>query len=131
MADAKARSADIPNFDTYPATPPERQLPREGVTDTPLAQSAEQLGSTLGRAVNMVRDLPNRIVSMKERATGGGRDLSATAEEWKNNAQRRVADAQQRARRIVRENPLQALAVVAGIGFLLGVAIRIWRSDRD
>jgi glycine zipper-containing protein DUF883 len=130
MADAKARSADLPNFDTYPATPPAgRQLPREGVTDTPLAQSAEQLGSTLGRAVNLVRDLPGRILSMKDRV--GSRDLSATAEEWKTNAQRRVADAQQRARRIVRENPLQALAVVAGVAFLLGVAIRIWRSDRD
>ncbi len=131
MADAKARSADVPNFDTYPATPPAgRQLPREGVTDTPLAQSAEQIGSTLGRAVNIVRDLPGRIVSMKDRV-GGSRDLSATAEEWKNNAQRRVADAQQRARRIVRENPLQVLAVVAGVAFLLGAAIRIWRSDRD
>lgn len=125
---AKARSSDIPNFDTYPDTPPERQLPRESVTDTPLAQSAEQLGGTLGRAVNLVRDLPKRIVRMKQ---SGGQDLSATAEQWKENAQRRVHDAQQRARRIVRENPLAVIAAVAGVAFLLGAAIRIWRSDRD
>ena len=87
---AKARSSDIPNFDTYPDTPPERQK------------------------------------------QGAGRgELSAIAEQWKQNAQRRVHDAQQRARRIVRENPLAVIAVVAGVAFLLGAALRIWRSERD
>lgn len=78
------RSSDIPNFDTYPASPPERLMPpvnemppidersanersanEKPVNERPaLEQRAADLGAAAGRVVAMIRQVQERVTDM-------------------------------------------------------------------
>ena len=161
MAEPLRRTADIPDFDTYPAEArepkatvghPERQLPQSA-----LVAAAERAGRAAGVTVSSVRDLPNRLGAAKSRLAlvkdRGAGSVARTANEWaeragakanelKDNAarvareqlraaQHRLEVARARAQHIANQYPLQVIAGAAGVAFLLGLSLRIWRESRD
>jgi len=126
-----------------PPIPPERELPLHSVNvprpdaaaENPrLRDTAESVGTAVGKAVHKVRDLPRRVSEMRERLVvirGRTReDATSTAAELKENARQKMYEARNRAQYYAREYPLEFLAAVAGVGFVFGFALRIWRSGR-
>jgi ElaB/YqjD/DUF883 family membrane-anchored ribosome-binding protein len=157
MPEPRRTSSDVPEFDTYPApVNAERELPPIGQT-TPsskaLNATAEKIGSAVGSAVGTLRSASSRVKIMpqrgrdsvgdmrerlgdmteqlKERSQELTQNAREAAEEWKQTARDRIMQARRRARAFTHENPLQALAVAAAIGFAIGVGLRIWRWSLD
>jgi ElaB/YqjD/DUF883 family membrane-anchored ribosome-binding protein len=161
MAEPLRRTADIPNFDTYPAEArepnatlghPERQL-----SPGAMVAAAERVGRAAGVAVSTVRGLPDRLGAVKSRLVlvkeRGAGSAVQTANEWAERAGARATELKENARRLARrqlraaqdrlqvararaqhianEHPLQVIAGAAGVAFLLGLSLRIWRERRD
>ncbi len=115
----------------FPSERPARVAPeRRG--NPAVNEKAQRLGRAIGSTVEKVRELPQRIADKKERlAIARSRrreDLANTAAELKQMAQQRVVEARHRARHFAYENPLQVIAGAAGLGFIIGFMLRIWRS---
>lgn len=159
MAEALHKTSDIPNFDTYPATP---ALPAEGETVTTdrsaLEQRAGQAGATIAKAAAVVRNIGERLRSAgdsgslsekvseiadqtKVRAQELGDAAAWRAEEWGRILRERVEDLRRRARhqfretnvrarRATREYPVQVALAAGAAGFLIGVLLRIRRASR-
>jgi ElaB/YqjD/DUF883 family membrane-anchored ribosome-binding protein len=169
MAEPLRRTPDTPNFDTYPAPTPsaERILPAGNPGDERLNEAAEQIGATVGKAVRVVRQVPEQIGTLKDRFTvirGRGQDAATEkarelkdiagekarelrdaagekARELRDAAGQRALELRRaageqlyRARRrvdyVASEYPLQVILGAAGVAFLLGVGLRVWRSNR-
>ncbi len=113
---------------------PNRELPSAATArnNPRLNDTAEVIGNAVGVAVESVRRLPERLQEMKERFTViRGRvqeDAAAAAEEWKEVAREKAEQARNRAAQLAHDYPLHLIAGVAGVAFLGGVALRIWRS---
>lgn len=137
MAEPLHKSSDIPNFDTYPATP---ALPAEGETVTTnksaLEQRAGQAGAAIGKAAAVVRSIGDRLrTSGDSRALGDkvsdiadqtkaraqeiagqtraraqefGEAAASRAEEWGRILRERLDDLRRRARHQVREGNVRA-----------------------
>ena len=159
MAEPVLRTPDTPNFDTYPAPTPsaERTLPAGNPGDERLNETAEQIGASVGKAVRTVKQLPDQLGSLKDRFTvirGRGqsaatekaremkdaaaeraREMKDAAAERARELRRTAGERLQRTRRridqLVDEYPLQVILGAAGVAFLLGVTLRVWRSNRD
>lgn len=132
---------------------PERELPAETRAVNPQwNQAAEQIGSTLGRAVAKVRQMPRRAEQAATELTNEMRDrlevvrrrepglgmttrlrqkAEQTADELKGRARENVQVARNRAQRLARENPLELIVAAFGAAFIAGIALRIWRANRD
>ncbi len=108
------RSSDIPNFDTYPAAPPERLLPVEG-TETSvhhgrsgLEQRAADLGAAAGRVVASIRQVQARLTNLptaqisdrvndltdnvKTKASGLAENVKTRADELRQRATTRAQE---------------------------------------
>lgn len=142
-------SADVPEFDTYPARPariePERELPP--AVDPRLERKAQKIGSTLGETVAAVRDLPKRLQDVPERMNELGEQVKQRASELKEDARqameeigdkarqkfevarRRAAALPGKMREVSREKPFHVIAGAAIAAFCIGVGLRIWRSS--
>jgi ElaB/YqjD/DUF883 family membrane-anchored ribosome-binding protein len=55
MAESMHSSSDIPNFDTYPTTPPDRLLDSKSADRSALEQHASELGAAAGRVALILR----------------------------------------------------------------------------
>ena len=173
MADP-IRTDDFPTYDTYPG-PESPRTARPGLDfvpttreqgpdaegagrDSRLHEAAEQIGSTLGRAVRAVQQLPETMeqarsdirdrveqarTDVRDRLTvirgGGGAEVSGKVEEVKQAAQDKLRsacdraaamtrNARVRAQQVADEQPLMVLLGVFIGAFALGAALRIWRS---
>jgi ElaB/YqjD/DUF883 family membrane-anchored ribosome-binding protein len=108
-----------------------------------LESAAETVGSTLGRAVNKVREIPRRFTVIKGGAAEKGSQtmeqvsakVSATVDDLKvearNRAQflrNRAQLVRSRAQQYIHDYPLQCLGAVFGAAFLAGMTLRIWRT---
>lgn len=143
MADA-LRTDDFPEFDTYPGPESRRELPAGGQS---LQSAAEQIGSTVGRAVRAARELPERAgqvrTSLRDRLTvirgRGGASVAEKASELKDAAQQKLEDGKQRAAELTRqararalrvadERPLHVVLGIFAAGLVAGVALRLWRN---
>ncbi len=158
MAERSLRTEQLPGFEGSPATgalitDPERELPATttGRSENPRwNEAAENIGRTAGRAVAKIREFPRQIDDVREDAReklreiriqsqpgGPGRfdQLKDRAVErldiLRNRANERVLIYRNRAQRMTRERPLAIIAGAFAAAFVLGVALRIWRSDRD
>lgn len=120
---------------------PERELPVESVVveepaelNPRLRDTAESVGTAVGKAVGKVREFPRRVSEMKERFTvvrgRAQEDAASTAGELKESARQKVDQVRSRVQYYSREYPLQFLAGVGATCFVLGFALRIWRSSR-
>ena len=116
------QSADVldrPIAVTVVPCPPEEQGPlgRER-----LEHLATQVGAAAGKAVNTVRESANKVYHQMRSSTRTGYSQTSHSAQDLMTATRRNA-------KVAREEyPLHSLAVLAGIGFLIGIALRIWRS---
>lgn len=143
MPEPLRSTGDTPRYDTYPSPAPgepEAMLPSSHVageleSGSNLNARAERIGNALGSAVGAVRRrlqvVPRRIDEAKERLTETGGDVRddvrAAATEWKETAQRRLADARYQVRRYTNEKPIHVIGAAAMLGFAIGVGLRIWR----
>ncbi|HMC29345.1 MAG TPA: hypothetical protein VKL99_00825 [Candidatus Angelobacter sp.] len=67
MAERLHRSSDVPNFDTYPATPPvseSERLLEKG--KSPLEQRAAELGTAAGKVVSIFRQARTTVEKLPE-----------------------------------------------------------------
>jgi len=80
MAEPLHRSSDVPDFDVYPANPPdpERLLP-EQATRTALEERASQVGTAIGKVVVMLRRTQGRLSETSSTATDRIAGLADTA----------------------------------------------------
>ena len=80
-------------------------------------------------------ELLDRLQTIRERDTGSGiatrvrERAEETGDEIKGRARESVDLARNRTKRLARENPVELIAAAFGAAFLLGVALRIWRSN--
>jgi ElaB/YqjD/DUF883 family membrane-anchored ribosome-binding protein len=99
-----------------------------------LNEATGAIGGAVGSAVEEVRRLPERLEEMKARFTvirGRAQEGAASkAADLKQAAREHAHGARSRAAYYAREYPLHVIAAVAGAGFALGIALRIWRSTR-
>lgn len=120
--------------DVIPVVPePERELPVGSEVNPRLRNTAESVGTAVGKAVRKVRSLPNRVSSMRERFTvirGGQESSAGTAAEMKETARQKIDEARSRAEFYAHEYPLQFIAAAGAAGFALGFILRVWRSSR-
>jgi ElaB/YqjD/DUF883 family membrane-anchored ribosome-binding protein len=125
-----------------PIDDPNREPPAHAVglgveprtSSTRLNQTADALGSAVGSAVENVRHLPQRLQEMKQRFTvirgRTQKQAASKAADLKETARERAQAARTVAAYYAREYPLHVIAGAAGVGFILGIALRIWRSPR-
>ena len=148
MAEPLKSTPDFPNFDTYPGRVPgsAHLLPKEGSpgaigswpkTASPrrgINGAAEKVGGAVGAAMNKARELPRHLNALKSKLTlvKGKRaaQTSETADEWKRTANVKMREARNRAQYYAHQYPLQIIAGAAGVAFLLGFGLRIWRGHR-
>jgi ElaB/YqjD/DUF883 family membrane-anchored ribosome-binding protein len=100
-----------------------------------LNNAAERVGNMVSSAVERVKELPDRLQYMKERFTvirgRAQEDLATRAGDVADDLRLRARSSATRAERLARENPLGFIAGAAGLGFVLGFALRIWRDHAD
>src|SRR5512142_2501166 len=112
MAEPVLRTPDSPNFDTYPAptVAAERALPAGTPGDDRLNETAEQIGSTVGRAMRTVRELPKQVEALKDRFTvirGRGRQAaSEKAKDLKDSAGMQIERTRRHIDHLVNEYPM-------------------------
>jgi ElaB/YqjD/DUF883 family membrane-anchored ribosome-binding protein len=127
----------------YPPLDNSHLLPEEAEDRSRLESAAESVGSTLGRAVSTVRDLPRRLTvirggagqkssQMAEEASAKLDDLKEQAsvklDDLKSQARNRAQLLRERTEFYIHEYPLQCLGGIFGAAFLTGIALRIWRT---
>ena len=72
MAESVHKSSDIPNFDTYPATPSDEVIDYKGVERpsierSSLEQRAAELGAAAGRIAAIMRETKENVESLAQR----------------------------------------------------------------
>lgn len=90
-------------------------------------RTAEALDQAKQRASEALDEAKDRAADIYQRTQAGVKDAVQQGREKATEAARR---ARVRARYYADEYPLQVIAVAAGVGFLVGVFLRIWRSSR-
>ena len=66
MAESTHNSSDIPNFDTYPSTPPERLLDTKSVGRSSLEERAAELGAAAGRIALILRQTKENVENLAQ-----------------------------------------------------------------
>jgi ElaB/YqjD/DUF883 family membrane-anchored ribosome-binding protein len=132
-----------------------------GARNPRLNETAEKIGSAVGEMVNRAQDARSRFDSVKQEMRRGSESKvdglkqraqekwsSATEaaqqrlDDWKHTARESAENAKdavmQRTREVrvktrayVDENPHHVILGIAGAAFAVGLAARIWRSQRD
>ena len=151
MPRPRTTSADVPEFDSYPApasseTPagvgdewPRSSIPSD---NREMQRMGEKIGSTLGEAVGQIKSVPKRlemvprrIQAIRERIEDQAQELRQevheTAIDWRNAGRRKMIEARQRAQRFAQEKPFHVIAAAGAVAFAVGAGLRIWRSLSD
>src|SRR6476619_6588534 len=66
MAESTHNSSDIPNFDTYPSTPPDRMLDTKSVGRSSLEERAAELGAAAGRIALILRQTKENMENLAQ-----------------------------------------------------------------
>ena len=66
MAESVHKSSDIPNFDTYPSTPPAGMASRSGVQRSSLEERAVELGAAAGRIALLMRQTKDSLENLAQ-----------------------------------------------------------------
>jgi ElaB/YqjD/DUF883 family membrane-anchored ribosome-binding protein len=122
MADPKGRMADL--ADSASATVSDlRDSATATVTDLK-DSAAEKLDVLKDRATDLSQRASERIGELKNTAGERMSDFGETA-------RNRLYFARRRARYLTNEYPVQTILGFAGLAFVIGFALRIWRSNGD
>ena len=68
MAESTHNSSDVPNFDTYPASPSDELVDYKGVERLSLEQRAAELGAAAGRIVLIMRQTKEGMENLAQHA---------------------------------------------------------------
>ena len=95
MAESMHNSSDIPNFDTYPSTPPDRLLDTESVGRSSLEERAAELGAAAGRIALILRQTKENVENLAQhgiydRVTNLAENAKVRTEELRRTATARV-----------------------------------------
>lgn len=115
-----------------------------------LNQAAEAIGTALGEAVNTAREASRQGAGVADESKPAAQDkvtkfrerTSETLDEVRDSSARAYEDAREKlakivenarhqARHLADQYPLHIIAVAAGVGFVAGMLLRIWRCARD
>jgi hypothetical protein len=94
---------------------------------------AEKVGRAVATVVENARGLPGQMrraktnLSIVSRRTAG--EIAATVADHRRAAEQRTTVVRNRAQQLAVEKPLHLIAGAAGAAFLVGFALRIWRSS--
>ncbi|MGB8131261.1 MAG: hypothetical protein WCG81_15840 [Candidatus Angelobacter sp.] len=66
MAESMNNSSDIPNFDTYPSTPPDRVLDTKSAERSALEERAAELGAAAGRIAVILRQTKENVENLAQ-----------------------------------------------------------------
>jgi ElaB/YqjD/DUF883 family membrane-anchored ribosome-binding protein len=66
MAEGMHNSSDIPNFDTYPSTPPDRLLDSKSAERSSLEERAAELGAAAGKIAVILRQTKENVENLAQ-----------------------------------------------------------------
>ncbi|MGC2744510.1 MAG: hypothetical protein WA672_15145 [Candidatus Angelobacter sp.] len=66
MAESMHNSSDVPNFDTYPSTPPDRLLDTKSAERSSLEERAAELGAAAGRVALLLRQTKENVENLAQ-----------------------------------------------------------------
>lgn len=97
MAESMHNSSDVPNFDTYPSTPPDRLLDIKSVERSSLEERAAELGATAGRIALILRQTKENVENLAQheiydRVTNLAENAKARTEQMRRDASVRVQE---------------------------------------
>jgi ElaB/YqjD/DUF883 family membrane-anchored ribosome-binding protein len=97
MAESAHNSSDIPNFDTYPSTPPERLLDTRSAQRSSLEERAAELGAAAGRIALILRQTKENVENLAQheiydRVTHLTESVKARTEQMRRDASTRVQE---------------------------------------
>ena len=97
MAESTHNSSDIPNFDTYPSTPPERLLDTKSVGRSSLEERAAELGAAAGRIALILRQTKENVENLAQheiydRVTNLAETAKARTEQMRRTATARAQE---------------------------------------
>ncbi len=97
MAESMPNSSDIPNFDTYPSTPPDRLLDTKSAERSALEQRAAGLGAAAGRIALILRQTKENVENLAQheiydRVTNLAETAKARTEQMRRDAAARVQE---------------------------------------
>jgi ElaB/YqjD/DUF883 family membrane-anchored ribosome-binding protein len=97
MAESTHNSSDIPNFDTYPSTPPDRLLDSKSAERSSLEARAAELGAAAGRIALILRQTKENVENLAQheiydRVSNLAENAKARAEQMRRDATVRVQE---------------------------------------
>jgi ElaB/YqjD/DUF883 family membrane-anchored ribosome-binding protein len=97
MAESMHNSSDVPNFDTYPSTPPDRLLDTKSAERSSLEERAAELGATAGRIALILRQTKENVENLAQheiydRVTNLAENAKMRTEEMRRTAAARVQE---------------------------------------
>ncbi|MGH9633571.1 MAG: hypothetical protein ACRD72_01925 [Candidatus Angelobacter sp.] len=97
MAESMHNSSDIPNFDTYPSTPPDRLLDTRSAERSSLEERAAELGAAAGRIAVILRQTKKNVEHLAQhgiydRAINLAENAKVRTEELRRTAAARVQE---------------------------------------
>ena len=116
--------------------------PTVPATVVPMPEPTRTDGGTLNQVLNTARDTYDEVArkagdaasEIASKASDVYDDVAERVARVSTQARQRVAtmanDVGTQLRRTRQENPMIFVAVAAGVGFLAGVLLRVWRSSR-
>jgi ElaB/YqjD/DUF883 family membrane-anchored ribosome-binding protein len=121
MAESIPNSSDIPNFDTYPSTPPDRLLDTKSADRSSLEQRAAELGAAAGRIAVILRQTKENVENLAQheiydRVTNLAENAKVRTENMRRMAANRMQDMAQAAQDKAAELGTQAREKTAELG---------------
>jgi ElaB/YqjD/DUF883 family membrane-anchored ribosome-binding protein len=97
MAESMHNSSDIPNFDTYPSTPPDRLLDSKSAERSSLEARAAELGAAAGKIALIMRQTKESMENLAQheiydRVSNLAENAKARAEQMRRDATARVQE---------------------------------------
>ena len=121
MAERMPNSSDIPNFDTYPSTPPDRLLDTRSAERSALEERAAELGAAAGRIALILRQTKENVENLAhhgiyDRVTRLTDSVKVRTEQMRRDANTRVQELTQAAQDKASELSIQAREKTAELG---------------
>jgi ElaB/YqjD/DUF883 family membrane-anchored ribosome-binding protein len=97
MVESMHNSSDVPNFDTYPSTPPDRLLDTKSAERSSLEERAAELGAAAGRIALILRQTKENVENLAQheiydRVTNLAENAKARTEQMRRDASLRVQE---------------------------------------
>lgn len=116
---------------------PAHLLPQEGVEDS--GSKMETLSNSVRSGLETVTEKSKEVGEKLSEVAGETRDRAKDlaleagrrAQDLREAAIYRAQQARRQARRFANERPMHAVLAIGGAAFLVGLLLRIWRSNRE